>query len=184
MSLLGAWRALPPGGSWGFPLLLPRHPPPQRMCLRAPLGCSLPPLWPPLCPGSYLSPLAPSSLTGYSEVWLAGVFPGGWEAPGPGRACSVPILGRTALLAGTQGALWPAGGWRSSSTRRTEAWMCSLSTWPLPSAPSRKPPAPALTLRHRALVLASLYLAHSSGCVQGCCPEPTLGSRTPAPCVG
>lgn len=163
----GPGRALPPGGSWGFPLLLPRHlppptslvtrPPPQWLCLRAPLGCSLPPLWPTLCsaleawwgPGSYLSPLVPSSLTGSSEVWLSGVFPGGWEGPGPGRACSVPSLGRTVLLAGTQGALWPAGGWRSSSTRRTAAWMCSLSTWPLPSAPSRKPPAPALTLRGR-----------------------------------
>lgn len=161
----GPGRALPPGSPWGFPLLFPCPCPPSpippplsRLCCRPFLGwvsstAYLPPLLPTLCSPleawlghrSFLSLQHLLASLGLLRSGLVGVFPGGggWlqSHPGalPGHACSVPTLGRTSLLAGTQGALCPAGGWRSSSMRRTAAWMCSSSTWPLPSAPSRKP---------------------------------------------
>lgn len=56
------------------------------------------------------------------------------------------------------------------------AWMCSSSTWPLPSALSRKPPALTLMLLFRVLIQASLpALTHSSGHFQAVQPKPTRG---------
>lgn len=84
-------------------------------------------------------------------------LPGGRAPKGPWPCVfCVPSTGRTSFLAGTQGALCPAGGCRSSSMRRTAAWTCSSSTWPLPSALSRKLPALALASLLRLLVHAFL----------------------------
>ena len=112
----------------GCPLL-----PTLCLPLEAWLGRGSCPRFPPSSPG----------VTGSSEARAGGCLPGKGQPRGPCCARSVPTLGRTSFLGGTQGALCPAGGCRSSSTRRTVAWMCCSSTWPPCSALSRKP-GPAL----------------------------------------
>ena len=87
---------------------------------------------------------------------------------GPGAPCCAHS-GQHPLLVDAQGALCPADGCRSSSTRRTAAWTCCLSTWRSHSAPWRKL---ALPSGHPSRVHTFLPLAHSLA---------TSGQRTLGP---
>lgn len=143
--LSGTRKALLPGNPWSFPFLLPR--PPTQGCACGPPPGGVQDSFPSLsCPCS----------DWHLEAWLGyGTHRSLPESPGiigslgVERARQGPLLslfcahlGQDLLPRWSSGSPVPTGGCRSSSTKRTAAWMCSSSTWPLPSALSRKPPAP------------------------------------------